>query len=680
MKVYTDIDLRKNELQNAVIHALSSAPSGKMGQLYYNTNEKAMYQHNGTTWVRVGVLYDMTLGDKSGNSIPITLVGSDGSLDSVTLTGAGGATLEKSGNTITITTADTNTTYTFSRAVSPTKFTITVTPSTGSAQTIEIPLADATNAGLMSPSQVSKLEGIEDGAEPNQNAFSRVMADSTAISASTESDTFTLEAGSNITLIPDTTNKKVTISASNSTYPTGTSQQLDDGSSTTSSLWSPKTLHDYVGGEIDKIDLGYECDATTTLLTSETVTSTLEDGYGWGELSYQEQITADKLLVEFDGTPYIVSKYINDVTGFDEFGAPSDGSDFSEYPFGLMLDGQSTYVATENPGTYNISVSTYNTSVITTECFKEAVKSASGGQTTFYGSSDTTSGDATKAVTIDGFPTGDIPTGTIIGVYFSNGNTAATPTLNINQTGDVGIHVGASSVNVGTNTLKWTGGSMLFFMYVPYRWELISIQTSGASAPRGAKTWYGTCSTTASTVAKAVTAPNYVLTRGSLVVITFSTANTANAPTLNVNSTGAKAIYKNNTVTSATNPLMWSAGETLTFMYSGSYYYYLGSSKPKDEDARAAIDDLAYRKQDNLIPLTITLTASGWSNNTQTVTATGVDSSSVVIVTPAPASISDYTSAGIYCSAQGTNTLTFTCATVPTSAITVNVLIVPITT
>lgn len=273
MKVYTDIDLRKNELQNAVIHALSSAPSGKMGQLYYNTNEKAMYQHNGTTWVRVGVLYDMTLGDKSGNSIPITLVGSDGSLDSVTLTGAGGATLEKSGNTITITTADTNTTYTFSRAVSPTKYTITVTPSTGSAQTIEIPLADATNAGLMSPSQVSKLAGIEDGAEANQNAFSRVMADSTAISASTESDTFTLEAGSNINLIPDTTNKKVTISASNSTYPTGTSQQLDDGSSNTPSVWSPKTLHDYVGGEIDKIDLGYECsESTTTLISEEELT------------------------------------------------------------------------------------------------------------------------------------------------------------------------------------------------------------------------------------------------------------------------------------------------------------------------------------------------------------------------------------------------------------------------
>lgn len=636
MKVYTDIDLRKNELQNAVIHALSSAPSGKMGQLYYNTNEKAMYQHNGTTWVRVGVLYDMTLGDKSGNSIPITLVGSDGSLDSVTLAGAGGATLEKSGNTITITTADTNTTYTFSTAVSPTKYTITVTPSTGSAQTIEIPLADATNAGLMSPSQVSKLAGIEAGAQPNQNAYGSVSAGGMAIRAQSEEDTLYLNAGNNIEIMAE--NGEVTISAD--------------------------------------VDLGYECDATTTLLTSETVTiDTI------GTLTYSTDITAEQLYVVFDGTPYIVSRHYDEITGHVTYGATDEPYDFSEYPFGILAEeGAGNYVYAESPGTYDISVSTYESSVITTECFEEAVKSVSGGQTTFYGSSDTASGTASKAVTIDGFPTGDIPTGTIIGVYFTNDNTAATPTLNINQTGDVGVHVGASSVNVGTNTLKWTGGSMLFFMYVPYRWELISVQTSGASAPRGAKTWYGVSGTVPATAAKAVTAPNFVLTRGSLVVITFSTPNTADAPTLNVNSTGAKAIYKNSTVTSATNPLKWSAGETLTFMYSGSYYYYLGSSKVKDEDARAAIDDLAYRKQDNLIPLTVTLTASGWSNNTQTVTATGVDSDKAVIVTPAPASMADYTSAGIYCSAQGTNTLTFTCATVPSTNITVNVLIVPITT
>ena len=69
------------------------------------------------------------------------------------------------------------------------------------------------------------------------------------------------------------------------------------------------------------------------------------------------------------------------------------------------------------------------------------------------------------------------------------------------------------------------------------------------------------------------------------------------------------------------------------------------------------------------------LTVAGWSNNTQTVTVTGVTATNTVFVSPAPASASDYASAGIVCTAQGTDSLTFTCTTVPTNAITVNVVI-----
>lgn len=72
---------------------------------------------------------------------------------------------------------------------------------------------------------------------------------------------------------------------------------------------------------------------------------------------------------------------------------------------------------------------------------------------------------------------------------------------------------------------------------------------------------------------------------------------------------------------------------------------------------------------------TATLTAAGWSNNTQTVSVAGVSASNVVIVTYAPASKSAWTAADIYCSAQGSGTLTFTCATTPTVAINANVLI-----
>ena len=70
----------------------------------------------------------------------------------------------------------------------------------------------------------------------------------------------------------------------------------------------------------------------------------------------------------------------------------------------------------------------------------------------------------------------------------------------------------------------------------------------------------------------------------------------------------------------------------------------------------------------------ITLTAAGWSSNTQTVSVTGVSSTSVVFVAPDPADTTDYVSAGILCASQGTNSLTFTATTTPTSDIDVNVV------
>ena len=64
----------------------------------------------------------------------------------------------------------------------------------------------------------NKLSGIASGAEVNQNAFSNVTVGSSTIAADSKTDTLTLAAGSNITLTPDTTNDKVTISATNTTY------------------------------------------------------------------------------------------------------------------------------------------------------------------------------------------------------------------------------------------------------------------------------------------------------------------------------------------------------------------------------------------------------------------------------------------------------------------------------
>lgn len=70
-----------------------------------------------------------------------------------------------------------------------------------------------------------------------------------------------------------------------------------------------------------------------------------------------------------------------------------------------------------------------------------------------------------------------------------------------------------------------------------------------------------------------------------------------------------------------------------------------------------------------------TLLVANWSSNTQMITVQGVTASNNVIVSPAPASASDWASAGIICTAQSTDSLTFTCQTVPSNDITVNVAI-----
>ena len=73
--------------------------------------------------------------------------------------------------------------------------------------------------------------------------------------------------------------------------------------------------------------------------------------------------------------------------------------------------------------------------------------------------------------------------------------------------------------------------------------------------------------------------------------------------------------------------------------------------------------------------ITVTLTSAWWSSNSQTVSATGVTASNTVIVSPAPSDIGDYADCGVYCSAQWSGTLTFSCSDTPSSNIDVNVVI-----
>ena len=73
---------------------------------------------------------------------------------------------------------------------------------------------------------------------------------------------------------------------------------------------------------------------------------------------------------------------------------------------------------------------------------------------------------------------------------------------------------------------------------------------------------------------------------------------------------------------------------------------------------------------------TVTIQTANWSNDVATVSVTDMTASAVIIVTPSPSSYQLATDAGVYCSAQGAGTLTFTAINgTPSSSITMNVLI-----
>ena len=59
--ILTNLDFNKNEIQNAVLQPLATAPANpKQFQVYTNSNDKLIYQYDGEKWKPVGVVYSQT--------------------------------------------------------------------------------------------------------------------------------------------------------------------------------------------------------------------------------------------------------------------------------------------------------------------------------------------------------------------------------------------------------------------------------------------------------------------------------------------------------------------------------------------------------------------------------------------------------------------------------------------
>lgn len=147
-------------------------------------------------------------------------------------------------------------------------------------------------------------------------------------------------------------------------------------------------------------------------------------------------------------------------------------------------------------------------------------------------------------------------------IYVGTANTASSPTLNIASTGAKSIFIDGVAASTSNLVAGWYVGIYDGNYYQLYSTTNSVLPSSGCAV----------CHTAAGTAAKVASMPYFKLQSGTTFELVIVNANSsASAITLNINGTGAKTLYINNTVSSASNYTL-PAG-TYLCRYNGSYYY-----------------------------------------------------------------------------------------------------------
>ena len=171
-----------------------------------------------------------------------------------------------------------------------------------------------------------------------------------------------------------------------------------------------------------------------------------------------------------------------------------------------------------------------------------------------YGECHTGASVAAKIVTC---PEADeLYAGLTILIEFSNYNTVANPTLNVNSLGAKQIFINGA-VASSTNCFLWSPGVKIQFTYNGTYWVPVGHPC----------TYYGTSETRATTATKDVTVSNIVICKGTTLNVQFVYANEAESPLLSIGGVTARAIY-----TQGTRYAYWEAGTTVAFTFDGQYW------------------------------------------------------------------------------------------------------------
>ena len=188
-----------------------------------------------------------------------------------------------------------------------------------------------------------------------------------------------------------------------------------------------------------------------------------------------------------------------------------------------------------------------------------------------YGVCSTAKGTAAKTVTVNGGEGFVLEAGAMVIVKFTNANSIASPTLNVNGTGAKNIcRYGTTKVSTETTTTGWTAGAVQTFVYDGTNWvrEYWNNTTySNASLGQG----YAEQNNTTQAAAITATLGSYSLTTGGIVALKANYDILANS-TLNINEKGAKPIwFRGLAIVSG----IIKAGDVATLIYDGTNYHLL---------------------------------------------------------------------------------------------------------
>lgn len=123
--------------------------------------------------------------------------------------------------------------------------------------------------------------------------------------------------------------------------------------------------------KLNKMDPGWGVETAAQTLFNDSVTTESSE-YGNEAQVSMTQITADTITVTFGGTDYTATKLV--VGGSTRYGGVDAGwnYDFTEYPFAIVSESESTYFATETAGTFSIKIDVLNTTIETSDAFYDA--------------------------------------------------------------------------------------------------------------------------------------------------------------------------------------------------------------------------------------------------------------------------------------------------------------------